>query len=176
MAWPLPGHEQPIPIPPEPGSYWERRDQGWHHCGVDLYAPQGSIVVAIQEGLVISIRRFTSPDERPYWNPTLELLIQRDKELWRYAELLQADVKTGMLVAAGEPVGLVGQVINPRLVTSESPAYIQALVRQGRTSMLHLEHYNGRPVSTFRYTGGNWLGPTPPSGLLDPTPFLLRAA
>jgi hypothetical protein len=52
VQWPVPeSYSQRIPFPPSPGSFWENRDDR-HHCGVDIYAPCGSVVVAVESGEV----------------------------------------------------------------------------------------------------------------------------
>jgi murein DD-endopeptidase MepM/ murein hydrolase activator NlpD len=52
-SWPVKdSYSKEIPKQGSAGSFWEdRKDR--HHCGIDIYAPKGSEVVSIEEGVVI---------------------------------------------------------------------------------------------------------------------------
>ena len=60
--WPVPNsHSKIVPTAGSPGSFWEDRGDR-HHSGIDIYAPEGSNVLSIEDGKVIDIGIFTSPD------------------------------------------------------------------------------------------------------------------
>ena len=53
--WPGPNrYSKNIPTNGFSGSFWEDRDDR-RHCGIDIYAPKGSGVIAIEYGKVIDI-------------------------------------------------------------------------------------------------------------------------
>lgn len=171
-AWPVP--ESPSrEIPCEgPGSFWEDRDDR-HHCGVDIYAPVGSRVVAVEAGVVISTTVATSPYLERYWNRTFALVVSIRSGLFcRYAELADLLVGEGDIVKEGMLIGHIGAVINPNRVDGCAPLYIQCLKHAGHPSMLHFELYSMRPSDSRCYYGGNWFCEKRPAGLLDPTVYL----
>ncbi|MDD1669821.1 MAG: M23 family metallopeptidase, partial [Methanomicrobiales archaeon] len=143
------------------------------HTGVDLYAPPGSRVMAIENGTVISAGIFTSPDLVPYWNRTCELTVSHVSGIFcRYAELGDLVVGKGVSVRGGEVIGHVGEVLNLPLVGREAPPYIRSLKEHGHGSMLHLEVYSSVPGPAPGYRGGNWFSREKPAHLLDPFPVL----
>lgn len=175
-VWPLPDQsERVLPEPGGPGSF--RRNRGDRfHCGVDLYAPAGSRVAAIEAGEVIETDLFTTPERRPYWNVTRYVTVRHDSgKAVRYAELDEVRVRPGERVEEGTILGAVGAVLNPGRIDDKAPAYVRELARRGRVSMLHLELYAAPPRPDDAYLAGNITAPARPEGLLDPTP-LLRSA
>ena len=171
--WPLPGHERVLPRTRAPGSFLENRGDRWHG-GVDLYAPPGSPVVAIEEGRVLSAGVFTSPDLVPYWNRTFEVTIAHASGVFcRYAELGDLAVGDGERVGGGQLVGHVGEVLALANIGPDAPPYIRSLKEQGHASMLHLEVYPAPPGHPPVYRGGNWFTGKPPAHLLDPALVLL---
>ena len=173
FAWPLSeDRSRRVPSQRESGSFAEDRGDR-RHCGVDLYAPAGSKVVSIDDGLVVEVGPFTSPEMIPYWNETFFVIVENESGLFvKYAELEAVEVKPGDRLRAGDVVGLVGSVLNPEKIDGDAPAYIRELKERGRPSMLHLELYESRPEPSERYRGGNWFGEGKPKGLLDPTRLL----
>jgi murein DD-endopeptidase MepM/ murein hydrolase activator NlpD len=174
--WPVPKISSPVlPQQGEPGSFWEDRGDR-HHCGVDIYAPAGSEVLACENGEVIDAGIQTSPEQVSYWEKTLYILIKNRSGLYcRYAELADTNVKIGDRILEGEVIGHVGTVIKSHLVDGCSPLYIQRLKLAGHFSMLHFEIYRLRPGYMRAYSGGNWFGEGRPEGLLDPGPYLVNA-
>jgi hypothetical protein len=173
--WPLPGIEKVLPVGGTPGSFWEDRGDR-HHGGIDLYAPAGTPVAAIEDGTVISAGLFTSPDQVPYWNRTCQVTIAHASGIFcRYAEIVDTSVKPGIFVRGGDPIGHVGRVINLPLIGPEAPLYLRALREEGRDSMLHLEAYRSAPGPSPFYQGGNWFSRERPAHLLDPA-LILRDA
>jgi hypothetical protein len=173
--WPLPGVKRDLPPEGTPGSFWEDRGDR-HHMGVDLYAPPGSPVVAIEKGMVISAGVFTSSDLVPYWTRTYEItIVHAPGILCRYAELGDTTVERGDSVRGGGLIGHVGQVLNLALVGPDAPPYIRSLRDRGHGSMLHLEVYSSLPGPSPGYRGGNWFSRERPAHLLDPALLLIDA-
>jgi murein DD-endopeptidase MepM/ murein hydrolase activator NlpD len=149
----------------------QRRDRV--HCGVDFYAPRRTPVFAVDDGIIHSISEFTNPNQNVYWNKTFEIILYDELEFfYRYAELETVFVKRNEKVSAGKRIGSVGQVLNSTKINQEDPEYIQRLVKENKTSMLHFEMYNCSPEPSNNYLGGNWFAENKPKGLLDPTRFL----
>jgi len=173
--WPVPkSHSKNLPVSGVPGSFWENRGDR-HHCGVDIYAPEGSDVLSVEDGEVIDIDIFTSPDKIPYWNTTYHVLLKNKTGfVCKYAELRDILVKKGMVVKAGELIGHVGLVLNTDQISKQSPQYIQRLNNNNKQSMLHFELYISEPNNHEYYSGGNWFGAIKPKNLLDPTNYLSR--
>lgn len=164
-----------LPGDHEPGSFWEDRGDRYH-CGIDIYAPAGSDVLACESGEVIDAGIQTSPDKVSYWETTLFVMIKTRSNLYcRYAELADSTVKIGDRVLEGQVLGHVGRVVRPPLVDGCSPLYIQRLKLAGNLTMLHFEVYRLRPGYMRAYLGGNWFGAGQPEGLLDPGPYLRNA-
>lgn len=171
--WPVPdSYSKEIPKDGAPGSFWEDRDEKFH-CGIDIYAPEGSDVLAIERGTVFKIDEFTSPEDVPYWNPTKYIIIKTPHKIFfKYAEISDVFVEVGQEVNAGELLGKVGQVINEDKVTVDAPYYIMDLVNNGNLSMLHVELYKFPVLEIMPYFGGNFLGAKKPYSLLNPGLFL----
>jgi len=174
--WPVPDSEShTVPSPDDPGSFWENRGDR-RHCGVDIYAPHGSPVRAIEAGKVLDTGIMTSKDILPYWNTTYYVLVQHGPQIAKYAELHDLAVSTGDKVDGGTIIGHVGTVIDHEAITEDAPAYIQRLSNWGDVSMLHFELYKARPAKTEAYLGGNWFDATQPEDLINPTEYLAAAA
>jgi hypothetical protein len=156
--WPVPAIPRQLPKRGEPGSFLEDRGDRTH-CGVDLHAPPGSVVVAVEGGTINTIGIATSPDTVPYWNRTHSVAIESgDGRIWRYGELATVLVCEGDRVAGGQVIGTVGQVLDCGKVGASSPSYIRDLCARGAASMLHLELADRLPPDGGKYMGGNWFG------------------
>ena len=173
--WPVPdSYTKKIPDKNLPGSFWENR-QDRYHCGIDIYAPDGSDVISIDNGYVVKTGIFTKSTTVPYWNQTRYIIIKNTKDLlYNYAELGDVVVKKGEYVNAGQLIGHVGTVLNINKVTIKSPKYIQKIKNNKHQSMLHFEIYNNLPSSNKKYSGGNWFGKNKPSYLLNPANHLKK--
>jgi len=147
-----------IPIKHHFGAFGAMRRYD-RHRGVDLYAPIGTSVYAVQKGIVKDIRPWTGIKANcDWWNDTDAISIEGDDGLIVYGEIqVHSQWKTGDEVNAGDLLGTVLQVLKKD---------------KGRpTSMLHLEL---RKPGFLRNIDKEW-GQTLPEGLLDPTPFLIRS-
>jgi len=173
--WPVPDGHGGIPLRGSPGSFWEDRGDR-RHCGVDLYAPAGSPVYAVEHGTVIETDVMTSPDILSYWNTTHSVLIRHGALVAKYGELHDVTVAPGDIVRGGDLVGHVGTVLNPDAITAGAPQYIRRLGSHDDLSMLHFELYRAKPPKHEAYLGGNWFGDSRPGILVDPTGYLMEAA
>lgn len=172
--WPVPNsYSKTIPTDDSPGSFWENRDDR-HHCGIDLYAPEGSDIISIEDGKVIEKGIFTSPKKVSYWNETKYVLIRNQDGFYcKYAELRDVNVHVGEQVNSGQLIGHVSQVLNSQNVTKESPSYIKKLLKKRKLSMLHFELHKAFPIQSKEYLGGNWYGSKKPRYLVNPALYLL---
>ncbi|HYD93283.1 MAG TPA: M23 family metallopeptidase [Candidatus Paceibacterota bacterium] len=180
ITWPLPGLDVAIPQEPDhPGSFAAVRKYDIH-TGVDLYAPEGQQVVAIEDGVVVFIdRMFTGgedtpkgEDGEPVWLQTAAIGISGKSGVILYGELTLVekdscgfDLDLGSPFKAGDVIGTVKRVLKdkPDGRTFQNPAE--------SPSMLHLELY--RPRSPY---AAWWRHGEPrPRGLRDPTELLLKA-
>lgn len=170
--WPVPeSYNKTLPKNGDPGAFWEKRNDRFH-CGTDIYAPTGSIVVAAESGIVIDSGVFTSPKNKPYWNETFYVSVKSENGvIFKYAELDEIFPKVGDKIDAGDGIGKVGEVLNEEKVNYEAPFYIRELAGAKRFSMLHLELYKA-PISEIKpYLGGNFYGKGRPDSLIDPNEY-----
>lgn len=151
----MPSGSTGLPLPPHPGAFGVVRTHHTHE-GVDLYAPEGTPVKAVEAGVVVRIEWFTGPRaDFPWWNDTQAIFIEGASGVVVYGELL-ADVACveGARVLPGDLLGRLVPVLRQD---------------KGRPmTMLHLElHTHGARSAPA------WEGRRPVS-LLDPTPNLLK--
>ena len=172
--WPVPkSYTKNLPTSRTPGSFWENRGDRYH-CGVDIYAPEDSDVISVEDGKVIDIGLFTSSLWIPYWNSTYYVLIKNSTGyICKYAELRDVNVHVGEQVNSGQLIGHVSQVLNSQNVTKESPSYIKKLLKKRKLSMLHFELHKAFPIQSKEYLGGNWYGSKKPRYLVNPVLYLL---
>jgi hypothetical protein len=106
-------------------------------------------VLLPEDGLILEVSPFTSPSVKPYWNLTYAVTVKLGSGLvLRLDELETVIVTPGTSLQAGSPIGFIGSVLNPSLVSSASPLYIQELVRENHPSMLHIEMHRCFPPDT----------------------------
>lgn len=139
-----------------PGAFGARRKHHTHE-GVDLYAPEGTPVFAVEAGVVTAVKPFTGPHAGlPWWEDTWAVWVEGDSGVVLYGEITPT-VVVGKHVGAGECVGQVMRVLRKD---------------KGRpTSMLHLELHQAGSVAA-----PEWLGLERPATLRDPTSLLLACA
>ena len=152
------------PMPPipygenHPGAFGVNRHEHVH-TGVDLYAPYGCPVRAMEAGKIIAIEWFTGPSiKMPWWNYTRAVYIEGESGVFSYGEIQEyPNLKVGDLVEQGQYIGYVVTVLRHY---------------KGRPmSMLHLELYDHGYTDTW----GEWkIGEPKPEHLKDPTSYLLR--
>lgn len=122
------------------------------HAGCDLYAPAGTEVRAMADGIVRNIYYF--------YSNTDAIEIEHQKHVIRYGEVKKGEslVKAGDRVFKGQVIGYVGN-----LKISGIPSM-----------MLHLEMYSN-PSNKGTLTTGTSIYKRR-SDLIDPTPFLDKAS
>lgn len=172
LLWPVPqSFSQELPAAGQAGSFWEDRGDRFH-CGVDIYAPLGSVVRAVENGIVVRTELFTSPKQTDYWNKTFAITIEHENGyIIRYAELGKAIQPVDHCVRRGETLGFVGKVLEPDRITETAPHYIQKLKQTDHPTMLHLEMFDRFPFDIPQYLGGNTFQNLKPDGLLDPVEY-----
>ena len=174
-CWPVANsYSKKIPLKGNTGSFWEYRGDRFH-SGIDIYAPEGSEVISVDEGKVIETGEFTSPKIIPYWNKTYYILIKNKNGFFcKYAELGKILVKTGERINAGQLIGQVGLVLDSEKISKDSPNYIKKIKQDGNMSMLHFELYKPKPNQNKNYLGGNWFSDSKPKNLLNPAEYLTK--
>jgi hypothetical protein len=145
-----------LPVGCHPGSFGAQRKHHIHE-GVDLYCPEGTVVNAVEPGVVVAVIPFTGENAvppSPWWHDTWAVLVEGPSGVVVYGEITPS-VKVDDLMMAGWTIGHVKQVLKED---------------KGRPqSMLHLElHRDGTRDAK------EWVDEKPES-LQDPTPFLLEA-
>ena len=126
------------------------RSKGRKHAGCDLYAPIGTAIYAMADGVILKPRY-------AFYLGTFALEVKHDDFVARYGELGGAGPKfeVGSTVKRGDLIGYVGKL------------------RGLNMSMLHLELYSGKSE------GGLTNRSNPPfmrrNDLIDPTPILDKA-
>lgn len=145
--------ETGLPLPPHPGAFGVVRKHHTHE-GVDLYVPQSTPVMAVEDGVVAQVDVFTGPTlGQPWWHQTKAVWVDGSSGTVVYGEIAP-HVRPGQEVKRGEIVGVVMRVLKKD---------------KGRPmSMLHLElHEIGSRQAP------EWTADRPPV-LKDPTPFLME--
>lgn len=146
-----------IPVGEHPGSFGYIRKNHIHE-GIDLYAESGDPVYSIEDGVIISIVKFTGEIAgSPWWNNTYSVMIKHRKFTINYGEIIPNEsLKVGDIVNAGDLIGNVETVL---------------LIDKGRPmSMLHLEMYTNGTLKPIK----EWsLNKIKPEELLDPTDYII---
>jgi len=172
-VWPVPdSFSKSLPKEGMLGSFWQNRGDRYH-CGVDIFAPAGSDVLAIQNGKVIDIGKFTSSDTTNFLNESYYIIIKTSQGInVKYAELEDITVRIGDFVNAGQRIARIAKVLNEEHLSHSTPHYLREMILQGKYSMLHLETYIA-PISEVKpYIYGNYVGKTRPFSVIDPALFL----
>jgi murein DD-endopeptidase MepM/ murein hydrolase activator NlpD len=143
-----------LPLRPHPGAFAVKRKHHIHE-GIDLYAPVGTPVFAVETGEVKSVRQFTGPElGHDWWLPTWAVWVEGASGVVVYGEL-EPRVHVGDHIRAGDCVGAIVPVLK---------------TNKGRpTSMLHLELRTPNAMQDIDWHADSRM----PDGLLDPTQFLL---
>lgn len=142
-----------IPVELHVGAFGVQRKNHTHE-GIDLYAPEGTAVFAVERGVVVVVEPFTGPAAgSPWWCDTQCVLIEGQSGVVVYGEI-SAQVAPGDMVQSGQQIGTIARVL-PK--------------NKGRPQdMLHLElHTHGTRSCP------EWVHDRPIT-LLDPTPYCLN--
>ncbi|KND51456.1 MAG: hypothetical protein ABA06_04075 [Parcubacteria bacterium C7867-001] len=173
--WPLPGHAVPVAVGPgHPGAFGAVRKHDVH-TGVDLYAPEGQQVAAVEDGVVTAIDEFFTggadtpldEDGERIWLQTAAIFIEGASGVLLYGEVdVALGVYVGRKVHAGGTIGFVKRVLKPK---KDGRPYGNPM---NSPTMLHFERY---AKGTTRAVFWN-LGENRPDELHDPTSILLEAS
>jgi hypothetical protein len=148
-------HHTGLPMGEHVGAFGTVRRHHVHE-GIDLYCPQGTVVHAVETGIVVAVLDFTGPKAgSPWWRDTKSVLIEGESGVVGYGEI-STYLEEGWIIRVGDTVGVVEQVLTKD---------------KGRPmSMLHLELYvpGTRDVVEWK------VGEERPQELCDPTPHLLE--
>lgn len=146
-----------IPIGEHLGAYAVERRHHVHE-GIDLYAPVGEKVYAVEDGEIIKIDYFTGKEANSdWWLTTKAICVEGESGVIVYGEIIERDgLKEGDKVKAGEYIGNVLRVL---------------VHDKGRpTSMLHFElRSHGAKEDITWYPDG-----VKPEHLKDPTNLLIE--
>lgn len=147
-----------IPVYPHVGAFGVRRRYD-HHCGVDLYAPVGTPVYAVEDGTIVDICPFTGPSAGyDFWLDTDGVYVLGSSGVVVYGEIgVNPKLKVGDSIKSGDQIGYVKRVI---------------VKDKGRPmSMLHIElHHKDHPHCGHWHRGGE-----KPFGKLDCTKHLIKS-
>lgn len=166
-----------IPATSHPGSFGVKRKKSVH-TGLDLYADVDSVVVPVEDGIVVGIEPFTGPkDGSPWWQDTECVLVEGASGVVCYGEI-ESTVCKGQPVFRGNTC--IGRV---RAVIPSDPKRQHPEIDGWKPSMLHIELYpHGRytPSTGFEENVDILQDPTQylidaegaPKNMLNPTPCL----
>ena len=77
-----------IPILPHPGAFGKKR-KNHQHEGIDLYCEKGDEVLAIEDGVVIKIKKFTGEHVGSnWWNNSWCVLVEGVTGVFNYGEII----------------------------------------------------------------------------------------
>lgn len=149
-VWPVPQWNPSYSYHERPRSFGASRDGGKRkHAGCDLYAPEGSPVLAIWHGTVRSVYEF-------YGKADAIEVDHGALGVVRYGELIADDsIGAGQVVEAGAMLGKVAKLAGMGNIHP----------------MLHLEMFSGKGSGKLTQTGNAYRRR---SDLVDPTAFLDR--
>lgn len=123
-----------------------------YHAGIDILAPKGATVVAVDDGRIVATQPFNGPKAHA-------LLLELDAgPVALYGEVMPGSwtdrgLRVGSRVKRGQPIATIG--VNP-----------------GGSTMLHFEMYRHGTRANQRW----YPNQAPPAALLDPTDYLAAAA
>jgi phosphopantothenoylcysteine decarboxylase len=154
-----------IPVGKHLGAFGAFRKHD-RHCGVDLYCPEGTQVMAVEDGTIVSIEDFTGPAAGcPWWMDTKCIKIEGPSGIICYGEIAPYTwVSVGKRVRKGAPIATVIPVLRPGKKRDDIPGHSR--------SMLHMQIYT-RGSTHKDYDWG--MHTEMPSNIIDPTPLLLAS-
>lgn len=130
MKWPLFEQLPHVPISNSPASFAYKRSY-YYHPGIDLYCPEGTEVLSIEDGVVINVEIFTGPEAipvSPWWNKTWGVLVEGKSGVLGYCELKPMFyIKPGFKLKEGDMIGRIIPVLKRD--------------KGNGTTMLHFEKY-----------------------------------
>lgn len=171
--WPLPNsNELQLPAKNEPGAFWKDTGEGFN-AGIDLFAPSGSDVIAIDSGTLVATGQFTVAKEGSGLNNTSFVIIRsKEKINYKYCQLKNIQFEVGSEIKAGEKIAETTSMIDESDISPSSSFFIKELSTLDIESRLHIELYKS-PFSEVRpYNAGIYMGEEKPKSLLDPRIFM----
>jgi len=87
------------------------------HAGVDLYATEGTDILALKEGKITDHREYLNPDNASVQNTVYALTVDHYDYVVRYCEIgnkfgdLPNGLKVGSIVKTGQVIASVGEII-----------------------------------------------------------------
>ncbi len=155
MAWKSP--LKTLIYPDAPGQFGAIRKYDIH-TGIDFYCNAGSLVTAVEDGVIIAIEIFTGPAVgSSWWNETYAVLVRGVSGVVLYGEvnIEYMTLKVGDVISAGQAIGRIGTPVLKK--------------DKGRPRhMLHLELMKYTATQSLEWK----LNEPQPDLLLDPTPYL----
>ncbi len=113
--WPVPqAYSKRIPLRMDASFGAPRKyKNGWgKHTGVDIYAPLGSKILAIENGKIVHVSEFTGPPSSPQWRKTYYVMVeQKNGQVAVYGEVRKPRWKEGQCIKSGQIVGYIARVI-----------------------------------------------------------------
>lgn len=169
--WPVPdSYNKELPEKGNTGSFWEKRD-GLFNCGIHIYAPEGSEVLTVDEGRVISINHFTNHEISPILGNTRYVIIKTNNVFVKYGGLKDIFVEPGSIVTPGQKIGSIGSILNGRTNLNLEEEVLYSSLEKGGRNYLHLEILKP-PVHELKpYFVGFFMIGQKPFSLIDPLLF-----
>lgn len=118
----------PLPLDKFPGwpvrSFGVQRSSSHVHQGVDLYAPKGTPILAISDGVAVQVRTSLGPSNGKKTGAGRNVVIQHPGGIWSwYMHLDTVKIKEGQTVKAGQQIGTLGNSMFSDIVM-KSPAHL----------------------------------------------------
>jgi murein DD-endopeptidase MepM/ murein hydrolase activator NlpD len=109
VTWIWPLTAEPL-LPDAPGRFGVQRKHDYH-TGIDLYCEPSTEVVAVEDGVVVSIEPFTGPEAgSAWWHETMAVLVEGQSGVVVYGEI-DPSVSLDEKIIAGKPIGSVLPVL-----------------------------------------------------------------
>lgn len=119
-----------LPLPPGKFPGWPKRSFGVQrspshvHQGVDLYAPKGTPILAISDGVAVKVKTTVGPSNGKKTGAGRNVVIQHPGGIWSwYMHLDTVKIKQGQQVKAGQQIGTLGNSMFSD-ITMKSPAHL----------------------------------------------------
>jgi len=165
--------EMELPLYPHVGAFGAKRRHDTHR-GVDLYAPVGTGVFAVEGGFIIPTKGFRPWTGKiadcEWWEDTWALIVEGKSGMVVYGEI---QIEESIMKTREE---ILNKGIGDPRIYIEKGVKLGTVLRvlkkdKGRpTSMLHLEL---RKPGFYRNIDKQWT--EVPEGIIDPTPYLERS-
>lgn len=171
-SWPLPNSfNDTLPSEGDRGSYWEDRQIG-HNCGVDIYCPPQSDVIAIESGIVLGISKFSERDNEHCFEDSYCCVIKAGTIIYKYCFINEISLKLGQKINNGDRIGICDIVVNKNKINDTDPFYLREIAHTDNASFLHLELFKSPIMEVRPYKFGNYMGDITPTSLINPLLFL----